>query len=94
MPTFTDTKDPDSVVKHTIDWSAELALTSPNDTILTSTWYPDAGITLSGGTNSTTSTSIIMSGGYVGRYANITNRITTNGGFTYDATIVVDVIEK
>lgn len=101
MTTFSDTKDPDSIVQHTINWAAELALSSPADTISTSTWTVDNGLKIGNlaspettHTNTTTTATVWLNGGQLGRYATATNRITTAGGARYDASIVFDIKEK
>jgi len=89
--TFKATKDPDSVIDYQIDWAAVLNATSPVDTISTSTWYPTHGLTVDSDSNTTTKTTVMLSGGQVGKVAMLVNRITTAGGRTHDRTIEVTI---
>lgn len=86
----TFTKDPNAVLDYRVDWSTWL----DGDTIATSTWIIPAGITKNSDTNSTTATTIWLSGGTVGIRYELTNRITTAGGRTEDRTIKVSVKER
>ena len=96
MTTFTDTKDPESVLPHTINWAAELALSSPGDTIATSTWTADNGLVINSNSKTTTTTTVIVSAGRLGAYCNLTNHITTNTSPArhYEATIVMEMKSK
>lgn len=95
MATNSYTKDPNAVVDFAIDWSAWLALTPPGtaDTISTSTWTVPAGLTKGSEINTTTKATVWLSGGTAGETYEITNRIVTAGGRTYDQTLRIVVRE-
>lgn len=83
-------KDPDEILDYTIDWSARLV----TDTIATSVWILDVGITETTQSFTNTppqSTTIWLSGGTLGASHAITNRITTNGGRTMDQTVKLKI---
>ena len=88
MSTFT--KDPDATLDFKIDWSAWLG----SDTISTSAWVVPAGIDQDSAGNDTTTATIWLSGGTVGRSYSIVNRITTAAGRINDRTIVIKVREQ
>jgi hypothetical protein len=83
-------KDKDEVLDYTIDWSARLA----TDTIATSTWFLDTGITATMDSFDTTSTTIWLQGGTDGVKYLCLNRVTTSGGRTMDQTVALKVKEK
>jgi len=66
-PVFT--KDSDETLDYQIDWSSWLG----TDTISTSTWVVDSGITKVSDTNTTTTTVIWLSGGSDGTDVSSTN---------------------
>lgn len=76
-------KDPDEVKDYGVNW-AELLGT---DTISTSTWTVPTGITKDSQSNTTTTTTIWLSGGTAAETYSFDNLITTAGGRTYDRTI-------
>lgn len=78
-------KDPDSVLDYMIDWSIWLA----DDTISTSAWIVLGDIVIDEDTYNTTSTTIWVSGGIIGKLSSFTNRITTVGGRTVDRTFSI-----
>jgi len=84
------TKDPDSTLDYKIDWSAWLG----SDTINTSTWTVPSGITKVSDTHDDTSTTIWLSGGTVGTWYQLTNRITTANGRTVERSIWIKVVER
>ena len=95
-------KDPDAIRTYTIDW----ADTGPNDataddtgwlqgdTISSSTWTVDTGITLVADAFTTTATSVKLSGGVLGRRYKAVNRVVTTNGETDDRTIEVQIVQK
>ncbi len=89
MPEFYVPKDPDAVVDVGLDWTTWLGQTSPADTISTSTWTPDTGLTVDSDENTTTKTKAWLSGGTAGQRYNLVNRIVTANGRTVDRTIAV-----
>lgn len=78
-------KDPDAVVDYAVDWSTFL----DSDTIATSTFSltTAAGLTIGSQSNSTTLSTVWLSGGTSGSTARLLCRITTAGGRTYDQAI-------
>lgn len=91
-PAWEDPKDPDDVKDYKLDWSDPL--NEDSDTIATSSWTLPAasGLTEDSSSETTTTTTIWLSGGNVGNWE-ITNRITTAGGRTYDKTRVLVIKE-
>lgn len=83
---FRFSKTPTEVVDYSIDWSD----ISP-DTISTSTFAVDTGITKDNETNDTTSSTVWVSGGTDGTDYQITNTITTAGGRTFQRDFVIKV---
>ena len=83
-------KDPDAVLDYTIDWETWL----DSDTISTSTWTVPSGITKNTDTNTTTTTTIWLSGGTAGISYDLLDRIVTAAGRTEDRTIAIIVREK
>lgn len=84
------TKDPDEEADYTIDWSGDLG----EDTIATSTWL-DISSGIGTGTPASTFTdttaTIWITGGDPGEVYDLTNRITTAGGRTYDQEVALRV---
>lgn len=88
-------KDPDAVTDYGIDWADWLAeSTDPTDTLLTSAWSSDAGITTSAPQLDGTVASCLISGGSAGTTYTVTNRITTTNGRTEDRSFRVKVAER
>lgn len=87
-------KDPSDELDYKVDWSEWLAGSSPVDTIATSTWTVDAGITKDSDSNTTTDATIWLSGGTAGRTYHVTNRIVTAGGRTAERSIYIAVLQK
>lgn len=85
-------KDPAAVLDYELDWSTWLATVS--DTIATSTWTADTGITVDDESNTTTTATVWLSGGTAGVTYSLVNRITTAGGRTDERTITVAVRER
>jgi hypothetical protein len=72
------TKTPEGILDYVIDWSAWL----DSDTISTSVWSVDSGLTNVSDSNTTTAATIWLSGGEDGTSYNVRNTITTAGGRT------------
>ncbi len=83
-------KDPNEVLDYVRDWSALL----DTDTISSSTWTPDVGITKDSSSNTTTTATVWLSGGTAGTTYGVLNRIVTAGGRTHDFTIRIVVQSK
>ena len=91
--TFSKTKDPDAVLDYSVDWAAWLGA----DTIATSTWIvtgPDADLVVDSDSNSTTATTVWLSGGTVFRTYTVTNRITTAQARTDDRSVVISMVDR
>ena len=86
-----ESKSPTSVEQHTFDWAAEMALSSPADTIATSTWTADNGLIIDSDAKTNTTTTVVRSGGRLGAYCNLRNHIVTAAGREYDRTMVVEI---
>ena len=92
MTIFYDVKDPEAVLDYQFDWSS---VVGPNDSIIVSTWVPDAGITIVSTAFTATTTTVWLSGGAVGDATHqIVNHIRTNGGRQDDQTLYLDIVEK
>ena len=87
---MTFTKDPNAVLDYSVDWSRWL----DGDTIATSVWTVPAGLTKVSDTNTTTKTTVWLSGGTADQSYTVTNRITTTGGRTEDRSFIVKVEER
>lgn len=83
-------KDPDEVLDYEIDWSARLL----TDTIVTSTWVVPTGLTEDSTENTTTTTTVWLSGGTTGEVYEVLNRVVTAGGRTMDQTVKLKVKPK
>ncbi len=88
------TKDPDSVLDYVVDWTAWLADVSPVDTISTSSWTLQSGLTLDSDSNTSQIAKAWVSGGTAGTRYKATNRIVTAGARTADRTIYITVRER
>ena len=92
------TKAANEVLDYVEDYSAEMAATSPNDTISTSVFTADNGVTIGDSsspqntyTNTTTTATVWLSGGRNYTYANVTNTITTAAGRTFIRTQIIEI---
>jgi hypothetical protein len=74
------TKDPADARTYSIDWSPWLAGLPTADTIASSVWSLPAGVTLVAQANTTTKTSVRVSGGTTGTNYSISNTVTTTNG--------------
>lgn len=88
-------KDPDEVEKYTIDWTQYLK----GDTIASTDWYMNesttaSGITLSSETNTTTSASVNIGGGYHGGRYVLSNRIVTAASLTKEKKLIIHVLDS
>ena len=96
MPTYSYNyrayKDPDAVLDFKMDWTA--ALSAVSDTIVSSQWLADSGITIDSQTNDSTTATVWLSGGTAGISYAVTNRIVTAAGRTDDRTILVTAVER
>lgn len=84
------TKDPNAELDYIIDWSTWLGA----DTIASDSWIVDDGITKESDSNTTTTATVWLSGGTLGRTYDVTNRIVTAGGRTADQTLRIQIVEE
>ena len=85
-------KDPDSILDYSVDWGYWLS--DVVDTISTSTWIVESGLTEITNTNTTTTSTIWISGGTLGTTYLVTNRITTAGGRSEDKSFYIKIKNK
>ena len=70
-------KDPNAVLDYQVDWSAWLGL---NETIVTSSWTTQLGITNDSTSHAGSVATIWLSGGTLGKEYLVSNRIVTSAG--------------
>jgi hypothetical protein len=75
------TKDPDEILDYTVDWSERL---ETDETISTSSWIVDSGLTVDSDSKSSTAATVWLSGGTSGQFYAVINRITTSVNRTYE----------
>lgn len=85
-------RDPRSRLPVAIDWSAWL--TREGTTISNSAWTISTGMTISGPTNTTTATSVIVEGGTAGEAYELRNTITCANGIVDSRSIRVQVEDR
>jgi len=78
-----------SVLDYQIDWSTWLG----TDTISTSTWAADTGLTVDSESETTTSATVWISGGTVDAVYKLINTIVTAGGRTKEQVIHIQVVD-
>lgn len=83
-------KDPSAVKDYVVDWGPWLTAAG-SDTISSSTFSVDAGITIDSDTNTTTTGTVWLSGGTAGERYTVTHEIVTAGGRTDQRSFVVRV---
>lgn len=84
-------KDVDAVLDFGVDWSDWL---DTGETISTSTYTVTAGITKDSDSNTTTASTIWLSGGTDGTSYTITNEIVTSDSRTDNRSFTVKVVER
>lgn len=96
-------KDPDDVLDYHNVFSDPSGLNDGSsdddgflqgDTIATSTWIVPDGITKDSEVNTTTTTTVWLSGGTIRKSYTVTNRIVTAAGRTKDKSIIIVVKEQ
>ena len=92
--TFKDVKDPGSSADFKIDWSDLLGQSSPVDTITTSTWTVTNGATVDIESNTDSTATAWISGGTDRKYCELTNKVVTTAGRTYERTIAVKIQQR
>jgi hypothetical protein len=83
-------KDPDEVLDYTVNWSQRL---QANETISSSDWIVDSGITEDKRSMSSTSATIWLSGGSTGTSYTLINRVQTSVGRVYEQHFVINCID-
>ena len=86
IPTYS--KDPDETLDYIINWATHLG----SDTISSSSWVAETGITIDSDTNTTTTATVWLSGGTLGQFYLVTNTIVTDGGRTLEQSIRVHMV--
>ena len=106
MSLTTIVKDPDAVLPYSINWASADGTNDgtsadtgwlQSDTISTSTWSitgPDALLVEDSESESTTVTTIVLSGGTANRNYTVTNHIVTAAGYEDDRSITVKMQER
>ncbi len=94
VPRFADEKDPADVTDWAIDFDAELALSSPADSIATAVWTVPAGLTATAQQVIGSKASVFLQGGVAGTDYLLTCRITTTGGRTIERSARLFVRER
>lgn len=78
-----------AVLDYQVNWATWLG----SDTIVTSTWTVETGLTKDSISNTTTTATVWLSGGTVDETYEVVNTIVTTGGRTDYRTIVIEVID-
>jgi hypothetical protein len=86
-------KDPADVLDYALDWSDQLSLTSPADTISSATWTVPAGLTAGAQSVLGGVATIWLSAGVAGTDYTITCRIVTAGARTLERSVMLFVKE-
>jgi hypothetical protein len=91
-------KDPQEVLDYPFDWSGPDGLDT-GDTITASTWVaavgnPDAVMTISSPSFTTTKTVVTLSGGTVGKEYWFTNHVTTAQSRQHEKSLLILCLEK
>ena len=84
-------KDVDAVLDYGVDWSDWL---DTGETISTSTYTVTAGITKDSDSNTTTASTVWLSGGTDGTSYTITNEVVTSDSRTDQRSFTVKVVER
>lgn len=84
-------KDPDAQLPWIWDWSDWL---DAGETIVDSVFTVSAGLVVVSDTNSTTTATVILSGGTAGNVYSVANRITTSVGLIDERTITIRVTNR
>lgn len=87
-------QDPQAFLDYTVDWSQWVETSSAGavDTITTSSWTADPGITQGSSSWTSNSASLFITGGTPGNSYNIYNKIVTSQGRTDLRTINVTIV--
>jgi len=91
MSVQTYLKDPDAKLDFGFNWSDWLAT---GETISTSEWDVETGITEDSDSKTTIKTSVWLSGGTAGTTYEITNKVVTSQSRTDERTLSIRVVER
>jgi len=91
--TYTQVKDPSDTTSYGFDYTT-LGWLASGDTLDTSSWSSDAGITLVSDTFTDTQANVLISGGTSGVDYVVTNTITTDNGLTKQTSFTLRVRER
>ena len=86
-----DTKPSASVRQEVINWLPEMSISSPIDTISTSTWTADNGLVVDSSSKTDSTATCTISAGRLGAYCNLVNTVVTKAGYTYAKTIDMEI---
>ena len=86
IPTYS--KDPDETLDYIVNWATHLG----SDTISSSSWDAETGVTVDSDTNTTTTATVWLSGGTLGEFYLVTNTIVTDGGRTLEQSIRIRMV--
>ena len=84
------TKDPDSKLNYMINWASWL----DTDTIDSSEWTVTTGLTKVSDSNTTTTATVILSGGTAGTVYEAVNTINTAGSLIEPRTIYINIDDR
>ena len=87
-------KDPDAVLNYTFDWDDEYL--AAGVTVSTSTWAvsPTGTLTVDSESETSSTTTVVLSGGTAGQVYTVTNTITTSSSETEERSLIVRVDER
>lgn len=91
------TKDPDEILDYTIDWQGSTnPVLGTTETIVTSTWTVPGGLAKDSDSKTSTTTTVVLSGGVHNVKYQITNKIVTDNSpaRTYERTVNLKVKER
>jgi hypothetical protein len=92
MATFeAEPKDPSAVLDYQINWADWLP---DGDTLSTSTWTAETGLTVDSESETTTAATVWLSGGTATEDYVVTNEVVTAGGRTDQRSILVPCRER
>lgn len=84
-------KNPEDILDYTVDWTTELTLLEPPDSIASVAWTIPTPLTKGAETNSGTTTTVFISGGVANKNYEIGCRIVTAAGRRIKRTIILPV---
>jgi len=90
-------KDPNEVLDYTVDWQGtNNPVLESGEAITTSTWTTPSGLTEDSTSKTSTTTTVVLSGGTAGTLYTLTNNIVTDNSpaRTYERDINLEVRER